>query len=274
MRREYRVISAVRPHYPLAPNPLLICEETELLGGVFFVMDRVDGVIVRQDNAASLSDFQARDQFLRLISALADLHDLDVSAGERPEGYRERQVSGWTARMGDAHTSDACPSVDIERWLLENLPTEAQQPALVHNDFKMDNLAWDTGDPTRLVAVLDWEMATLGDPLMDLGVTLSFWPEPSDPESFRAQRAMPSLRDRIPSRAEAWGAYLALRGLSSTSFGFYLCFALYRRAVIEQQKYYRFTSGHSRDPRFSGLNLAAGALLDMCRGQIEASVQA
>jgi aminoglycoside phosphotransferase (APT) family kinase protein len=279
MRREFRVISAVRSHYAFAPNPVFICEDPQPLGGVFFAMDRVNGVIFRQDNATKLSDLQAREQFLGLISALAMLHDLEVSTGElaklgRPEGYRERQVSGWTTRMGDAHTPDTCPSGDIERWLLDNLPSEVQQTALVHNDFKMDNLAWDPGDPTRLIAVLDWEMATLGDPLMDLCVTLSFWPEPSDPESFRAQRAMPSLRAQIPSRADAWGAYLTLRGLNSGGFRFYLCFALYRRAVIEQQKYFRYTTGQSRDSRFAGLNVGARALLDMCRHEIETSVQA
>lgn len=273
MRREYRVLAALANRYPLAPRALLLCEDPAILGGAFLVMERVRGVIVRQATAAALNDGQARRQFLGLISALADLHGLDVSEEPlcrlgRPEGYVTRQVEGWRKRMAAARTPDAPAAEDIEAWLDENLPATVRAAALVHNDFKLDNLVWDEAEPTKLLAVLDWEMATLGDPFMDLGVTLSFWVEAGDPPAFRALRAMPSARPGVPTRAEAWQAYAERRGEGSDDYRFYLCFALYRRAVIEQQKYFRFRSGQSADPRYAELNVAVEALLDMCRREI------
>lgn len=276
MSREHRFLAAVSRRYPLAPRPLLLCQDPAVLGGTFLVMERVRGVIVRQDTAAALGDGEARRQMLRLVDALADLHGLDVAEDElsglgRPEGYRRRQVDGWRRRMDDARTPDTPETADIEAWLDARLPAGRQLAAVVHNDFKLDNLVWDAGDPTRLAAVLDWEMATLGDPFMDLGVTLSFWVESDDPESFRRLRAMPTARPGMPGRAEAWAAYGERRGVSSAEFGFYLAFALYRRAVIEQQKYRRFRSGQTDDPRFAALDAAVRALLDMCRREIARS---
>ena len=272
MRREFRVISAVHDFYPLAPRPLLLWEDPELIGGTFFVMERVAGAIVRQGTAAELTPDQARRQFLRLIEAQAELHTLDVG-GEplaslgRPAGYRARQLEGWVGRMAGARLPETPDSGDIEAWLAANLPGEPEAAALVHNDFKLDNLAWDPVDPTRLVAVLDWEMATLGDPLMDLGVTLSFWAEEGDPPAFRALRSMPSDRPGVPRRAAAWRSYLERRSLSSEALPFYLAFGFYRRAVIEQQKLARFRSGQSADPRFAGLGPDVAVLLDMSRAQ-------
>lgn len=274
MRREHRVLSAVHPIYPLAPRPLLLCEDPEVIGGVFFVMERIPAVIVRQTTARELSDEQAIRQFRRLIGALAELHEVEID-GEplaslgRPAGYARRQVEGWTKRLADAKTAETPDAADIEAWLLAGVPKDAVRASLVHNDFKLDNLAWEPADPTRLLAVLDWEMATLGDPLMDLAVTLSFWVQEDDPPAFRALRSMPSDRAGVPGRRAAWSSYCEARGVRSDAFGFYLAFAFYRRAVIEQQKLARFRRGQTSDPRFAKLGPDVGVLLDMARRQME-----
>lgn len=278
MRREHRVISAVHDVYPLAPQPLLLCEDPEVIGGTFFVMERVPGVIVRQTSAAELSDAQAGAQFQRLIIALAELHSVSIEAEPlaslgRPAGYRLRQVQGWINRLADARTQETPDTGDLETWLLANQPEEHERAALVHNDFKLDNLAWDSADPTRLVAVLDWEMATLGDPLMDLGVTLSFWAQEDDPPGFRALRSMPSDRPGVPGREVAWLRYLERRSERSQALAYYLTFAFYRRAVIEQQKFARYRSGQSADPRFAELNGDVIVLLDMARRQMALKVR-
>jgi aminoglycoside phosphotransferase (APT) family kinase protein len=279
MRREYRVISAVHDAFSLAPMPLLLCEDPEVIGGNFFVMERVPGVIVRQETQGEITDDQARAQFERLISAMADLHRVNVEAGPlaglgRPEGYRLRQVEGWIKRLADARTPETPVTADIEDWLVGNLPEEPGRAALVHNDFKLDNLVWDPVDPTRLVAVLDWEMATLGDPLMDLGVTLSFWVQVDDPAPFRALRSMPSDRPGVPGRAAAWRRYLECRSERSEALAFYLTFAFYRRAVIEQQKLVRFRSGQTADLRFAELDAAVAVLLAMAHRQMDPKLPA
>lgn len=279
MRREHRVIAAVHAAFPLAPRPLLLCEDPEVMGGTFFVMERVPGVIVRQSTAAELTDAQAGAQFGRLISALAELHSLDVGVEPlaglgRPAGYRQRQTEGWIQRLAAARTPETPDTAELETWLLSNLPQEPERAALVHNDFKLDNLAWDPADPTRLAAVLDWEMATLGDPFMDLGVTLSFWVQADDPASFRALRSMPTDRPCVPGREAAWRRYLVHRSERSEAFAFYLTFAFYRRAVIEQQKFARYRSGQSSDARFAELDQAAVVLLDMARRQMNPNTTA
>jgi aminoglycoside phosphotransferase (APT) family kinase protein len=274
MRREHRVLSAVHDVYPLAPRPVLLCEDPGVVGATFFVMERIEGAIVRQETRGQITDDEARAQFERLISAMAELHAIEVesetrAALGRPHGYRERQVEGWIRRLADARTPETPPTAGIEDWLVRSLRQEPERAALVHNDFKLDNLAWDPADPTRLVAVLDWEMATLGDPLMDLGVTLSFWVQADDPAPFRALRSMPSDRPGLPDRGAVWRRYLDSRAERSEAFAFYLAFAFYRRAAIEQQKFARFCGGQTADARFAGLDAAVAVLLDMARRQID-----
>jgi len=187
MGREFRILSRLHAVYPKAPRALLHCDDPEVIGAPFYVMERVRGVILRHQRAPEGIDLPPAT--LRALSeaavdGLAELHAVDYDAAGlgdlgRPEGYVARQVSGWSERWRNARTDDV-PDVDrAAAWLADNQPPE-RGAALIHNDYKYDNLVLDSGDLSRVVAVLDWEMATLGDPLMDLGTSLGYWVDPDD----------------------------------------------------------------------------------------------
>lgn len=273
MRREFRMLSSICPHYPLAPKPVLLCEDAVVFGGVFFVMERIAGRIIRKGDPFVSEDVQSAAmgrRFSALITALAELHILDpedagLSKHGKPETYRSRQVEGWCKRFQGARTAGSDSAEDVISWLLTNEPRTLQQVSIIHNDFKMDNLVWDDEKGDMLVGVLDWEMATVGDPLMDLACTLSFWVEEGDSDEIRSLRAMPSDYPGIPTREDAMQQYASLTGWNISQFGFYRCYGLFRRAAIEQQKFYRFSEGQSSDPRFSQLDKVVQILLHGCR---------
>jgi aminoglycoside phosphotransferase (APT) family kinase protein len=269
MGREFRVLSKLQGVYPYAPRAYLYCDDELIIGGPFCLMERVTGVIVRREHPVELTPGQIAAQFTGLIDGLADLHAIDVTAAGladfgRPTGYRQRQLEGWVKRLQAARTDNMPDYSAVTRWLEAHLPRGAETAAIVHNDFKLDNLVWRPDDPTQLRAVLDWEMSTIGDPLMDLACTISFWVEESDPSEFRALRAMPTARPAVMKRREAIARYAARRAITVDSFDFYLCFGLFRRAVIEQQKYVRFRRGETSDARFAHLDEAIVVLWDMC----------
>ena len=271
MGREYRILSNIHGRYPLGPKVFDYCEDESVIGGKFCTMERLRGVIIRRayPEDGSVLPSQIRAQFETLIDGLAALHSLDVEVAGlqgfgRPEGYRKRQVDGWCRRLSDSKTEDIADFNEITTWLHDRLPKSPDRAAIVHNDFKIDNLVWEPSDITKLIGVLDWEMATVGDPLMDLACTLSFWVEENDPAELRALRGMPSARPEAPTRGQAIARYMEQTKLKVDSQSFYLCFGFFRRAVIEQQKYFRYVNGHSRDTRFADLHRAVRVLRDMC----------
>ncbi|HEY8538058.1 MAG TPA: phosphotransferase, partial [Steroidobacteraceae bacterium] len=162
-------------------------------------------------------------------------------------------------------TDDAVDFDEVIAWLRRRVPVSGGRPAIIHNDFKLDNLVWEESNPTQLSAVLDWEMATVGDSLMDLACTLSFWVEPGDPAELKALRNMPTLAPGSPSRADAIAHYSRRTGLSLADIDFYLCFGFFRRAVIEQQKYARFVRGDTDDPRYAHLDASVQVLREICQ---------
>ncbi|HEY2751899.1 phosphotransferase family protein [Phenylobacterium sp.] len=270
MGREFRMMRSLAGVYPLAPKAVAFCEDPAVFGGAFVLMERIDGLIVRTaaDGGAALPA-----QFLGLIDGLAALHNVDVAAAGldgfgRPEGYRRRQTEGWITRFRSSATGEDPLGEHIAAWLLDHVPGERQLASVIHNDFKMDNLVWSEDAPERLTGVLDWEMSTLGDPLMDLACTLSFWMEDSDPDDLKALRAMPSAEPGIPTRQEALDRYLGQAKAELSNFRFYRCFGLFRRAVIEQQKFHRFSTGQTADPRFSNLDAAVRTLLEACSREV------
>lgn len=271
MRREFRMLANLADIFPFAPRPIALCEDDSVFGGVFVVMERVDGLIVR--SAEAVGDALPA-QFMGLLDALADLHSIDIAKTGlegfgRPEGYRRRQVEGWCKRFRDAATGPAVRAERIIAWLLANIPADPERAAIVHNDFKMDNLVWDRERPERLIGVLDWEMATLGDPLMDLACTLSFWVQPDDPAPVQALRAMPSNRPGVASRREALAHYVARTRSTMEDFTFYRCFGVFRRTTIEQQKFHRFSTGQTQDERFRDLDRSVDLLLGECERALE-----
>jgi aminoglycoside phosphotransferase (APT) family kinase protein len=229
-------------------------------------MERRRGIVLRHadDPGLTLDPPTARRLSEALIDNLALLHGLDYKAAGladlgKPEGYVTRQVTGWINRYINAQT-DPLPEMDhIARWLTDHKPTESDT-ALVHNDYKYDNLVLDPEDLTRVVAVLDWEMATVGDPLMDLGTTLGYWVESGDPESARAAAFGPTALPGSLTRAGLVARYADKTGRDVSGMLFYYCFGVYKIAVIIQQIYARYVRGHTRDARFARLNERVAAL--------------
>lgn len=265
MGREYRVLEALHRVYP-APRPYLYCADEAVIGAPFYVMERVRGVILRKELPAglTLSPVLAERLSRTLISRLADLHrldpdDLGLADLGKPEGYVERQVQGWTRRYQRAQT-DAWKELDeVIAWLHDQRPPE-RAATLVHNDYKYDNLVLDPGDLTRVRAVLDWEMCTLGDPWLDLGTTLAYWTEEGDDPQFRALAFGPTAIPGSYTRQRLVDEYQRLTGRTVTNLTFYYVFGLFKLAVIVQQIYYRFFRGHTQDPRFAQLNHMVGLL--------------
>jgi aminoglycoside phosphotransferase (APT) family kinase protein len=260
MGREFHVLTKLSAIYPPAPRPRAYCDDPAVIGAPFYLMERRRGVILRADLPPGLTidPPTARRLGTALIDNLADLHALDYRAAGlgdlgRPDGYVARQLAGWADRYGKSKTDDVAAMDRVGRWLADHLPAESGA-ALIHNDYKHDNLVLDSRDLTRIVAVLDWEMATVGDPLMDLGTTLGYWVEADDPPELR-QRAMgPTGLPGNPTRRELAERYAARTGRDLTNVVFYYAYGLFKIAVIVQQIYARYVRGHTRDPRFARLN--------------------
>lgn len=260
MGREFRILSKLNAVYPPAPRPVLYCEDTSVIDCPFYLMERRHGLILRKTLPAGLTidPETARRMSEALIDNLAALHAVDYQKAGlaemgKPEGYVQRQVAGWAKRYVGAQTSDV-PSMDrVSKWLQENIPPE--NPAtVIHNDYKYDNVMLDTNDLTKIVAVLDWEMSTIGDPLMDLGMTLGYWVEATDPVALQKSAFGPTHLPGSLTRQQIIERYQAQTGRTVEHASFYYCFGLFKLAVIVQQIYARFVRGHTTDPRFAHLD--------------------
>lgn len=265
MGREHEILAALAPVWPKVPRPLAYCDDPAVIGAPFYVMERVGGVILRDArSAASLDAGGFRRLSEALVEGLAELHGLDhracgLTGLGRPEGYVERQVGGWAERWRRSRTDDL-PAVEAAAdWLAAHRPPDSA-PALIHNDYKYDNVVFDPERPGRIRAVLDWEMATIGDPLMDLGTSLAYWADPDDPPGFRGIGLLElTQQPGNLSRAQVVERYARLSGRDSGDAVFYYVFGLFKLAVIVQQIYARYRKGLTQDPRFAGLLHVAAA---------------
>jgi len=263
MVREYRLLAALAAHYPLSPRPVAVCEDPSVLGAPFYVMERARGIIVRNGTGDAIAPGDMRAMTEALARALAELHAVDVRdpafAGfGKPAGYLERQVRGWTERFAAARTESQPELEAAFAWLAEHLPAPTGV-ALVHNDFKIDNVMFDPADPARIRAVLDWEMATVGDPLLDIGTTLAYWID-ADETELRPFAFVPTDRPGGLTRAAFAEAYLRARGGSAGDLVYAYIFGLCKIAVIAQQIYARYVRGHTTDERFAALGAVVTAL--------------
>lgn len=262
MGREFKVLSLLKGYYDKIPEPVIYCETLDVLGAPFYIMKRVSGIILRASMAATLTLPPERMRQLSeaLVDNLVAIHELAIEETGliqlgKPEGYVQRQVEGWIKRYQTTET-DKIPAMNqVGDWLLQHYPAE-QTPAFLHNDYKYDNvlLAPDevSGEPTPVITgVLDWEMATVGDPLMDLGATLAYWSEAGDSPSYRNFN-LTWLSGNL-TRREVVARYAERSGRDLTSILFYYVFGLYKNAVIAQQIYARWKQGHSQDARFGHL---------------------
>ncbi len=268
MGREVRVLSRLAEVWDTAPRPLVHCDDEARLGFKFYVMERLRGLILRRELPAgvALDEPTARRSSEALIDGMVELHAIDYQAAGlgdlgRPDGYVERQVRGWTERYGGSRTDDIPSVTRVADWLAAHLPTSG--PAtLLHNDYKFDNVVLAPDDLTRIVGVLDWEMATVGDPLMDLGTALAYWVEEGDPEPLKGMRFGPTTLPGMLTRAGVAEHYAERSGRPVDDIVFYYAFGLFKTAVVVQQIYYRWKQGLTKDPRFAGLIHAVGLLCD------------
>lgn len=299
MHREFRILSRLNPVYAPAPRPELYCDEESIIGAPFYLMERRYGLIVRKalppwlviDPATACGMSRA------LIDNLAALHAIDyqkagLSDLGKPEGYVQRQVAGWTKRYAQAQTSSVTAMDRLADWLDQHQPT-VSGAAVIHNDYKYDNVMlnadWlsritppeavtvdsdtdrqatdslDSGDLTKVVAVLDWEMATIGDPLMDLGTALAYWVEATDPAPLRQAAFGPTALPGSLTRYEVVERYQQYTGRAVTNLEFYYCFGLFKLAVIVQQIYARYARGLTQDPRFAHLDQLVNILSEQAQ---------
>lgn len=278
MAREYRILSAIHPVFPYAPRALVYCDDPAVMGCPFYLMERLHGFILRKHPPAGfyMSPKDARRFSERMVEVLYELHSVDYKAiglGDlgNPDGYVRRQVEGWNARYRKARTPDVPDCEQIMQWLIEKMPPESDRKGIVHNDFKVDNLLLDPNDLTRITGVLDWEMCTLGDQIVDFGNSVAYWVEQGDPEEVHRMRQNCTTLDGMISRKEMIAYYSKLAGVSLDDFDYYYCFGLFRLLVILQQIYYRSYHGQTQDPRFKVLGFGAAVLERACRRVIDSS---
>lgn len=271
MGREYRVLSVLHQAYPYAPRAFLFCDDLSVIGAPFFVMERRQGVVVRRTmpEAYAAMPNAARRMSEALVDALAAFHAVDYDALGlgglgKPAGFIDRQIEGWYRRWHAAKTADL-PDMDaVYAWLKANQPANTRV-SLVHNDYKLDNVMLAAGDPGRVVAVFDWDMCTLGDPLADLGALLTYWTEPSDPRYLQATAMMPLGEPGFLSRAELVARYAAKSGRAVEAIDFYHALGLFRLTVIIAQIYIRYARGQTQDSRFAAMEFMIPALARRAR---------
>ncbi|MFB6895627.1 phosphotransferase family protein [Streptomyces hydrogenans] len=273
MAREYRVQKALKPAFPLVPTVRALCQDPSVMGADFYVMDKVPGLILRGrlPNGMDLPPEKARSLSEAFIDTLADLHQVNpVEAGladlGKGQGYVRRQVEGWTRRYAQARTWNTPSFRHVTAWLADHQPGDAAT-CIVHNDWRLDNLVLDEKS-LQVTGVLDWELATLGDPLMDLGSAMAYWVQADDGRMARAMRRQPSHLPGMLTRAQIVERYCARTGLSAENWPFYEVFGLFRLAVIAQQIYYRYHHKQTRNPAFRNLWMAVNYLDRRCRATI------
>lgn len=258
MGREFRVLSRLADVFDLAPRSFCHCTDESVIGVQFQVMERRHGFAIRKVLPPAINADAALKRRIgeMMVDALADLHLVDRDAAGlgdlgHPEGFVERQVTGWTRRWQAARDVDVPDMERVCTWLAGTLPADGPV-ALVHNDYKLDNMLVAHDDPARCVAILDWDMCTSGDPLTDLGYLLNQWVQHDDPEEWIAVGSMPTHETGFASRDEVVERYASRTGFDCDRIGWYYAFSIMKIAVIIQQIYIRYLRGQTRDERFAG----------------------
>ncbi len=269
MAREFHVLDAVHPHFPPAPQVHLLCEDLEVIGTVFYLMERRRGIILRSTAPPEYDRHSAWGGRVSLafVDCLAALHTVDIRRHGliglgKHEGYLERQVGGWSERWRRARTEEIPAMDEVMRYLRECVPVSGP-PTLVHNDYKLDNIILDPGNPGRISAVLDWEMATVGDPLSDVGLTLCYWLQAGQ----QPVGAMPSAGGWF-TREQIVNRYEAMTGRDLSAIDWYEVLGIFKLAVIVQQIYYRYFHGQTSDERFKDFHLRVRALIEAARQRL------
>ena len=266
MGREYKILSRLYKGFPKSPKALAYTENTDVIGASFYVMEKVDGIILTMREAKKRQIAPEGYQKItnEWLDTFVELHGVDyesVGLGDlgRPAGYVERQVTNWGKQYLKAATDDVPEATRVMQWMEKNQPREYDH-SLIHNDYKYDNVVFADDSWSKIRAVLDWEMCTLGDPLMDLGGSLAYWTTPADGELFSKNLPSPTIFPGNPKRSELVEMYAQKSGRDIRNLTFYYVFGLFKLAVIAQQIYYLYHKGLTTDERFVGLNFAAKML--------------
>jgi aminoglycoside phosphotransferase (APT) family kinase protein len=269
MKREVLIQTRLKPNYGLVPQVIALCEDHSILGSDFYVMERIPGEIFRRDVPDSLSKDDISIMATSLVQGLAELHSVDpavLSELNKGPGYVARQVEGWSKRYRAALTDDVPDGEKVMSWLADHQPDDLAL-CVIHGDWRIDNMVFDLGQK-RLVGVLDWELATVGDPLMDLGSALAYWVDRDDEPMFASLRRQPSHLEGMPTRKEFIATYLHISGRSCDDFTFYEVFGLFRLAVIIQQIWARYKAGQTSNPAFEGFGMGVNILINRAQGLI------
>jgi len=276
MGREYGVLSRLDGVYDYGPTPIVHCTDEDVIGAEFYVMERLRGVILRRDlpDDVSLSPAAATRMCEQLLDVQAALHTTDVDAAGmadfgKPEGYIERQVLGWNKRYRNARTDDVPDCEALMQWLEARMP-DVTRRAIIHNDYKLDNVVFDES-LNDIIGVLDWEMATLGDPVMDFACSMAYWVQADDPQPMLDIRMGPTHLPGMLTRDEMLARYRDKTGHAIDDWPFYQVFGLFRLAVILQQIYKRYVEGKTRDKRFATFGHAVNVLHEQCERVIRAA---
>lgn len=267
MEREYSVLKRMNAVFPLAPEPYILSQDTDIMERPFYVMEKKIGIVLDEQLPEQFlpSTATGRSISYGVVDTLAQLHQVDCKAGGlkdfgRPEGYLKRQVEGWISRYHRSKTDDVPVTSEIESYLTKHLPPQNPLVSVVHNDFKLNNLMFDPSDPQKVIGVFDWELSTIGDPLSDLGSSLAYWKQQGEP--FTGITSITHLPGFI-TRREFIQRYCSKTGCDVTSIDYYLTFAFYKVAAILQQIYYRWKKGEQADERFKELGIGINNLMTL-----------
>lgn len=266
MAREYGVQKALTPFYPVLPEMLALCQDQAVIGCDFYVMKRIEGIIPRAKLPPELQfdESQIHELCTNFLDKLIELHQVPYVGTElekigKGDGYCRRQVAGWDSRFEKAHTINVPAFKYVRKWLLDHIPEDSKS-CVIHNDWRLDNVILDPKHPTQVIGVLDWEMATIGDPLMDLGSALAYWVEDTDNHIFKSTRRQPTHLKGMLTRKQVVDYYLEKTGLSTDNWVFYEVFGIFRLAVIAQQIYYRYYHKQTSNPAFKDFWMVIHAL--------------
>ena len=265
MGREFKVLNSLDGHFPYSPKALLYCDNEQIIGRPFYIMQKVEGIIPRKSFPMNVDAPLAKQMCINLIDVHIALHTIDLDKSGlfqlgKPQGYIQRQISGWNQRYINARLDDSLPADELMQWLDANQPKD-QQTSLIHNDYKFDNVVLSATQPHKIIAVLDWEMTTIGSPLMDLGCSLAYWIEKNDTPSMQAIRMMPTNIKGMMTRQNIIDYYGQKTGTDMSNFNYFYKFGLFRLAVIVQQIYKRYAQGKTTNPAFKSFGEIAKILI-------------
>lgn len=273
MEREFKILQALAPVFPAAPKPYVFSDDPTIAGSPFFIMERRHGIVLDTEfpKDMEVTADMGRRISEKMVDTLVELHAIDYAKTAladmaKPEGFMERQVTGWIGRYERAKTHDIKEVEALKKWMLNNIP-ESQQPTIIHYDFKLNN-AMFSEDFSEITGLFDWEMTTVGDPLADLGAAMSYWIQADDPELLKNGMGKPpvTVNEGFYSREEFIRSYGKKSGRDVSQIDFYLTFAYFKLAVIVQQIYFRYKNGQTQDPRFVNFDRFVKSLIRYALG--------